>query len=123
MTKREFYQNWLATFASTVSKHDIERYVQATGNYIWHVFSFELLDAQRYLVGDEARNAYDRMDKCDALCIQWDEQEAAHELTGEQHASKALDNCTEVYVVGKDFSWTYIKTHESMCGPYFMKRP
>ena len=27
----------------------------------------------------------------------------------------------EIYVVAPDFSWTYIKTHESMCGPYFMK--
>ena len=31
------------------------------------------------------------------------------------------DEMTEIYVIASDFSWTYIKTHESMCGPYFMK--
>ena len=33
-----------------------------------------------------------------------------------------FDRFAEVYVVGKNFEWTYIKTHESSCGPYFMKR-
>jgi len=27
-----------------------------------------------------------------------------------------------LYVVAKDYSWTYIKTHENdLCGPYFMR--
>lgn len=122
MTKSEFYTKWLEVFASTVSKRDIERYVQSTGNYIWHVFSWDLLDEHAYLIGDEAKKAYDRTDKRDALYIEWDEHETTRELTGEQYAAKALDGYTEVYVVDKEFSWTYIKTHESMCGPYFMKR-
>lgn len=25
----------------------------------------------------------------------------------------------DVYVVDKDFSWTYIYSHEYFCGPYF----
>ncbi|MBT2723991.1 DUF4275 family protein [Bacillus sp. ISL-46] len=25
----------------------------------------------------------------------------------------------DVYVVDKDFTWTYILTHEYFCGPYF----
>lgn len=30
---------------------------------------------------------------------------------------------TEFYVVAKDYSWTYIKTHEAdACGPYFLKK-
>ncbi len=27
----------------------------------------------------------------------------------------------DVYVVDKDFKWTYLKTYETMCGPYFAK--
>ncbi len=122
MTKKEFYTKWLEVFASTVSKRDIEKYVQSTGNYIWHVFSWELLDERDYLVGDEARKAYDSMNKCDALYIEWDEHDVTRELTWERYTAKSLDACMEVYVVDKDFCWTYIKTHESTCGPYFIKR-
>ena len=43
------------------------------------------------------------------------------ELTAKLNTANALDEMTEIYVVAPDFSWTYIKTHESMCGPYFMK--
>jgi hypothetical protein len=28
----------------------------------------------------------------------------------------------ETYIVGKDFKWTYILTHEDGFGPYFMKK-
>ncbi|MBE6729455.1 MAG: DUF4275 family protein [Ruminococcaceae bacterium] len=32
----------------------------------------------------------------------------------------ALNDIVEIYVVCKDFRWTHIKTHEGICGPYFM---
>ena len=38
------------------------------------------------------------------------------------NTAEALDDFVEIYVVGKDFKWTYIKTHEDMCGPYFMRK-
>ena len=28
----------------------------------------------------------------------------------------------DVYLVDKDFTWTYVHTHEEACGPYFCKR-
>lgn len=29
------------------------------------------------------------------------------------------DTGSDVYIVAKDFTWTYVRTHESACGPYF----
>ena len=26
------------------------------------------------------------------------------------------------YLVDKDFTWTYVQTHEADCGPYFCRR-
>ena len=41
----------------------------------------------------------------------------------EINIAKAIDELVEVYVTGKNFEWTYIKTHENdWCGPYFMKK-
>ena len=123
MTKNEFYDKWLSVFASGISKEDREKYIVSYGNYIWHAFSWELLDKSEYLVGDAAREAYDSMDKGDAVCLRWFDDDRTQELSEDLHTAKALDNQHEIYVVSKDFSWTYIKTHEyDACGPYFMKR-
>jgi len=121
MTRNEFYSIWLNNFAKDVSRNDIEKYVVSTGNYLWHVFSWELLDEKAFLTGDSARKAYDKIDKHNALYIAWFEDYETNRVTANLNTADALDKMTEVYVVASDFSWTYIKTHESMCGPYFMK--
>ena len=120
MTRNEFYSAWLSHFATDISRDDIEKYVISTGNLLWHVFSWELLDKKVFLTGDSARNAYDKTDKHNAMYIAWFEEDGTKDLTEELSTAKALDKMTEIYVVAPDFSWTYIKTHESMCGPYFM---
>ena len=121
MTRNEFYSEWLKHFAKGISRENIEKYVVSTGNYLWHVFSWELLDKKSYLSGDSARKAYDQIDKSNALCIEWFEDDETKNLTAKRNTANALDEMTEIYVIASDFSWTYIKTHESMCGPYFMK--
>lgn len=121
MTKEEFYTKWLEVFASGISKDDIKKYVKSTGNYIWHIFSWELLNDNKYLKGNEAKEAYDTIDKKGAIYIEWFEDKHSKDILWNLNTAKALDDLVEVYVVGKDFKWTYIKTHENMCGPYFMK--
>ena len=121
MTRDEFYTAWLKHFAEGISEENIERYVVSTGNYLWHVFSWELLDEAKYLVGDSAKDAYNKIDKNNALYIDWFSDDGAKALTQELSNAEALDQMTEGYVAAPDFSWTYIKTHEIMCGPYFMK--
>ena len=121
MTKNEFYSAWLSHFANGISKKNIEKYVVSARNYLWHVFSWELLDKKVFLTGNSARKAYDKIDKHNALYIDWFEDNETKNLTAKLSTANALDEMTETYVIASDFSWTYIKTHESMCGPYFMK--
>lgn len=121
MTRDEFYNEWLKRFAEGISNENIERYVVSTGNYLWHVFSWELLDEERFLVGDSAKDAYNKIDKDNAIYIDWFSDDDAGALPHELSEAEALDQMSEVYVAAPDFSWTYIKTHEIMCGPYFMR--
>lgn len=121
MTRDEFYSAWLNHFANGISRENIEKYVASTGNYLWHVFSWELLDKNVFFAGNSARKAYDQIDKHNALYIDWFKDDETKNLTTKLSTANALDEMTEIYVVASDFSWTYIKTHESMCGPYFMK--
>lgn len=118
-----FKNRWLNTFAPDIPAKDIKRYVVSTGNYIWHVFSWELLPDDAYLVGDAARAAYDQADKRGAMYIEPFGKGTTKSITWDLDKASALDNMTEVYVVASDNSWTYIKTHENdWCGPYFLKK-
>ena len=121
MKKSEFYKKWLESFAQGVAQSDMEKHVTSYGNFIWHVFSWELIDTERYLEGESARKAYDKIKKDGALYINWDDDEA-QELVWPMTMAQQLDKFIEVYVVAPDFSWTYIKTHEYDCGPYFMEQ-
>ncbi len=120
MTKEEFYNKWIEVFASNIPKKDIQKYVKSTGNYIWHIFSWELLNENKYLIGEKAKEAYDKIDKKGAFYIEWFEDKHTKDMICDLNTAKALDDFVEIYVVGRDFKWTYIKTHEGMCGPYFM---
>lgn len=79
MTKEEFQKAWLARFALGISKCDIQKYVVPTGNLIWHVFSWELLDSKKFHEGDEAKTAYDNIDKCGAIYIEWFDDDKTRE--------------------------------------------
>ncbi|WP_256221942.1 MULTISPECIES: DUF4275 family protein [unclassified Paenibacillus] len=42
-----------------------------------------------------------------------------------QNANKVIaedfDSEQDIYIFDQAFTWTYVHTHESMCGPYFYK--
>ena len=124
MTKQKFKNQWLRHFAPAVDKKDIEKYVADCGGYVWHVFSFELIDKTLFLVGDVAREAYDLADKTNCIfCDMFGPSGVTNKVVAEYSSAMSIDSSvTELYVVSEDFSWTYIKTHENgLCGPYFMK--
>ena len=122
MSKEKFINQWLRHFAKNISKDDLEKYVK--NQFIWHIFSFGLIDEKAFLVGDAARLEYNSADKSNCIfCDFYGSNGVTDVLLEEYSLSEKIDsNVTELYVVSKDFSWTYIKTHENdLCGPYFMK--
>lgn len=121
MTKEAFYTKWLEVFACGISKKEIRKYVKPTGDFIWHIFSWRLLNEGQYLKGNEAKETYDKIHKKDAIYIDWFRSKQTENLTCDLYTAKVLDDFDEIYVVGKDFKWTYIKTHEEHCGPYFVQ--
>lgn len=54
MRLKEFKKEWLLHFATNISKRDIENKVVKTGNYIWHIFSWELVNSNDYLTGEKS---------------------------------------------------------------------
>ena len=122
MSKEKFKNQWLRHFAKCVDKKVIEEHVK--GQYIWHVFSFEHIKNENLLVGDNARRAFDEADKSEVICCDEYGREGVKDSlpVGCNTAEEIDKGAVELYVVAKDYSWTYIKTHDcDLCGPYFYK--
>ena len=122
MTKQKFINQWLRHFAKEVPQDQLEKYVK--DQYIWHVFSWELIKPDGLLTGDAARRAYNQAVKTDCIfCDMYNNGGVTDKLSPQYDTAEKIDeNLTEFYVVAKEYSWTYIKTHESdLCGPYFLR--
>ena len=111
---------WTKLFASSIPKE--KRKEVHFEQYRWHLFSFELLKA---LSDDEARAAFDAEPK-DSVYLFWQHTDQAY-LVENAHLFKAEDfdhdfiPFSDFYLFSPKGKWTYIHTHESMCGPYFYK--
>lgn len=122
MTKQEYINQWLRRFAKNISKDQLERHV--INQYIWHIFSWELIQTDSFLMGDAARQAYNEAVKTECIfCDMFGNGGVTDRLSSQYDTAEKIDeNLTEFYVVAKDYSWTYIKTHEGdLCGPYFLR--
>lgn len=123
MTKQKYINQWLRHFAPNLSKDQFEKYIR--DQYIWHVFSWELIEFDGLLVGNDARQAFDQAIKNDCICCDmFNGNGVTDSLSSNFNTAKKIDsNLNEFYVVAKDYSWTYIKTHEGdSCGPYFLRK-
>ena len=122
MTKQKFINQWLLHFAQGINKSQYEEYIK--NQYIWHIFSWELIKPDGLLIGDAARQAYNDAMKTECIfCDMYNNGGVTDKLSPQYDTAEKIDeNMTEFYVVAKDYSWTYIKTHEcDLCGPYFLR--
>ena len=107
-------------FAIDADDAELGRRVLAEGNYLWHLFSWELRDC---LQGDAAIAALPEEDCWLFYCEYPPEDEPmAHPVTAAEAKELAAAKDGDWYLVDKAFSWTFAHTHEAQCGPYFCKR-
>jgi len=84
--------------------------------YLWHVFSYRDLGC---LEGKQAEVAFDTRIKDECAVFFTDHNYIFKIMNARNLCAKVLDDFSEVFVVDKNFKWTYIHTHEGYCGPYF----
>lgn len=118
MTDNELIEKWLSVFGKGVDKKLIEDHVTSYGNLLWHLFTWGNVPC---LKGDEARAAFDNLQYTEA--IKFYDGYARH-IEGVSVVDKISakrvdkDKRSDVYIVAKDFAWTYVRTHEIDLGPY-----
>ena len=123
MNGKDIEKKWLKAFTKDVNEESLKKYVYDYGNYLWHIFSWELVPC---IEGDEARRAFDKEEYEKALFFRsgYADNGAIIEDLKEigKISAKELERIDDVYITAEDFSWTYVHTHEEMCGPYFFKK-
>ncbi len=123
MKYEKFKKQWLDSFASPLYKNPRDKFLIHAEQYIWHLFSWGYLPKECYLERIDAMDAFDSIPPEEKENAIFFERFGKNMLSFTEHGkicSDDLEECIEIYVVAKDFSWTYIKTHEGyMCGPYY----
>ncbi|OEH91145.1 DUF4275 family protein [Bacillus solimangrovi] len=110
----EIIEMWDKTFTQNISEAEKEEIYYE--QYKWHIFSYKKQDC---LIEEKARKAFDTMSK-DEIYVMYEGSPIVSLYTNAKVViAKDFDSQHDIYLFDKDFTWTYIHTHESMCGPYF----
>ncbi|MBQ8308712.1 MAG: DUF4275 family protein [Clostridia bacterium] len=131
MTRDEFLQKFLIAFVDNIPKDQLKKFRigGAKKDFLWNLFATKLIPCYE---GNEARNEYNKADKIGAEEIHFDngflgvDDKNSIMLSSEHMTAEEIDalGLIEFYVIGKDFSWCYVVTHElNLCGPYFCYKP
>lgn len=123
LTKKEvgqYKKKWLEKFApDDVKMKELRKLCLSSHKYstfLWHVFSWGYLEC---VEGDEADNLYCNSAKDDCVILINTDSIAYRMINAEALTHEILKKLIDVTVTSSDFSWTYTKTHEEVCGPYF----
>ena len=121
-TIKDLRERWLDTFAADVSEEDLGKYVLAGGSYLWTIFSEKLVPC---LEGDEAQKALAELPDtdCHRFYKEYPPQDQPRIKAISMAEVSSLPDDLDWYLVDKDFTWTYVHTHEEDCGPYFCRAP
>lgn len=108
---------WDMAFAAAVEPAVLEEIFFE--QFRWHLFSYEKLAAK---VGDDADKALAEK-SVRSVFVFWQHNDDAYELTEawDLSADDVAQLGSDVYIFDPDGCWTYVKTHESSCGPYFFQ--
>ena len=88
--------------------------------YLWHVFSYE---KRVRLQEEQADTALNREHKKSCFVFYQHSDDALILENARALRAEDFEDEEDVYVVDKEFNWTYVRTHETgWCGPYFSRK-
>ena len=127
MNNKDFSKKFMSTFCKNINKKDLKKFKVGykDGYLLWNVFGHKLYPC---LEGNQARSAFDSANKqgSSEIHLYWaNESPNLISLQSDHNSSEKIDSegLTEFYVVGENFDWIYVVTHEmDGAGPYFAKK-
>ena len=121
--KAQVVQMWDNYFTPHISEEIKEKIFYYT-DFRWHAFSHNQIAAKE---GLDARRAFNRCKKGAVYLFIEDTDEAWLIENGDLLKAKDLDvdyyfERQDIHVFDVNGKWSYAKTHECDCGPYFIRR-
>ncbi len=118
---RKQWENNFANHIGPEEKKSIHLYDSGGAcGYLWHIFSYEKRDC---LQGEHAERVFTNEPK-NACYVFYQHSDYALILeNASAFTADDLTNETDIYIVDKEFTWTFVKTHETgWLGPYFSRK-
>ncbi|CAH0344256.1 hypothetical protein BCI9360_00499 [Bacillus sp. CECT 9360] len=114
-------KQWKQCFTKSISK-SVKKNIYFD-QFLWHIFSYEIIQC---LENEEAIEAFNKEHKKDCYVFYQNIDDVlmlnnAKEIKPHDFISEPQAFYSDIYIVNKDFTWTYVLTHEKYCGPYFYK--
>ena len=113
--RNEWVKRMMPSFAD---EKRVRAHCLGEGCYLWHLFSYEHVKA---VEGDEALQTFDATKKCKSILLCNWENKGYVLLHTYKLKAQTLEKFADVIVTSANFAWTYCKTHEENCGPYFYR--
>ncbi|MFD1862772.1 DUF4275 family protein [Planococcus chinensis] len=115
----EFLARWEGIFAQSLS--DSQKRKIRFHQSMWNVFSLDKAASTR---GGKAISAFNGLNKKECFIFYAGEENAlylqnAKELKGGDLVAHFDVFIEDIYVVDREFAWTFVIPHELDCGPYF----
>ncbi len=112
----EIIDLWDKTFAQNIS--EVLKKEISYEQFKWHIFSYE---KQECLKKEVARKTFDSLSK-EQFYVMYQGSSIIFLYTNANEViSRDFDTQQDIYIFDKNFTWTYVHTHESICGPYLYK--
>ncbi len=119
MDDKEVMKKWLDVFGKNVHPKIMRNHVLAEYNFLWHIFTWGSIEC---FEEDEAKTKLDSLKDEEVIYFTGGYNNEIQNLSIIKKPTSYeidIDEWSDIYVTAKDFSWTYVKTHESGIGPYF----
>lgn len=124
-SRKVLKNRWLDAFAAGADEVELGRWVLAENNFLWHLFSAKLVPC---LEGYAARQALAEIPDETVYFFYYEYPPEGAPLARPLSKAEALAlpgreelSGIDWYLADKDFTWTYVQTHEPGFGPYFCR--
>ena len=118
---RKFKRDWInALSPDGANRREIEKLCLSNRKYttfLWHIFSYEFVSSKT-----NPKEHYNGANKVRCIIISNVDPIGFAVTNAEKLTADVLDDFIDVTVSAHDFSWTYCKTHECVCGPYYYEK-
>ena len=88
-------------------------------DFLWHACSYNKINN---ISGKRAIQLFNKESKKNIIIFYQENNNAFYLEDIEELSYSDIKNEIDIYICDINFTWSFIITHEKMCGPYFLKR-